>query len=153
MKLKVFFWAISCTWLLYLTANLVLEKGAKTGNEPSFLQMFRETHKKGTEFATREIAQKYVRIVNWSSATFFGKYKLLMFFVFIFFKDEIRDVMEKDPSLSQMEVGVLMSFCIFVVVSLREVRLFLKDLLYCWIIWIMFMCCQLWVWISSASLF
>ena len=27
-----FFWAISCTWLLYLIANLVLEKGAKTGN-------------------------------------------------------------------------------------------------------------------------
>ena len=49
--------------------------------------------------------------------------------------------MEKDPSLSQMDVGVLMSFCIFVVVSLREVRLFLKDLLYGWIIWIMFMCC------------
>ncbi|KAJ8432754.1 hypothetical protein Cgig2_011677 [Carnegiea gigantea] len=36
------------------------ELGAKTGNELSFLQMFRETHKKGTEFATREIAQKYV---------------------------------------------------------------------------------------------
>ncbi|KAJ8428149.1 LOW QUALITY PROTEIN: hypothetical protein Cgig2_011522 [Carnegiea gigantea] len=34
--------------------------GAKTGNEPSFLQIFRETHKKGTEFATPEIAQKYV---------------------------------------------------------------------------------------------
>ena len=41
--------------------------------------------------------------------------------------------MEKDPSLSQMEVGVLMSICIFVVVSLRETGLFLKDLLYCWI--------------------
>ncbi|KAJ8433194.1 LOW QUALITY PROTEIN: hypothetical protein Cgig2_004326 [Carnegiea gigantea] len=32
----------------------------KTQNEPSFLQMFRETHEKGTEFATPEIAQKYV---------------------------------------------------------------------------------------------
>jgi len=32
--------------------------------------------------------------------------------------------MEKNPSLSQMDVGVLMSFCIFFVVSLREVRFF-----------------------------
>ncbi|KAJ8433193.1 hypothetical protein Cgig2_004325 [Carnegiea gigantea] len=34
--------------------------GAKTQNEPSFLQIFHETHKNGTEFATLEIAQKYV---------------------------------------------------------------------------------------------
>ena len=49
--------------ILYLTVNLELEKGAKTKNKPSFLQMFRETNKKGTEFATPEIAQKYVHAV------------------------------------------------------------------------------------------
>jgi len=45
--------------LLYLIANLVLEKGATIGNEQSFLQMFRETHKRDAEFAILEIAQKY----------------------------------------------------------------------------------------------
>ena len=89
-------------WLLYLIANLVLEKGAKTGNEPYFLQMFHETHKKGTEFATPEI----VRTGHWSSTTFIRKYTLLMCLV-SFFNDEIRDGMGKDRSVSKMEVGVL----------------------------------------------
>ncbi|KAJ8443023.1 hypothetical protein Cgig2_028246 [Carnegiea gigantea] len=64
-------------WLMKEIYSKDPYKGAKTGNEPFFLQMFRETHRKGTEFATSKIAQKY---------------------------DEIRDVMENDPSLSQMEV-------------------------------------------------
>ncbi|KAJ8420999.1 hypothetical protein Cgig2_002569 [Carnegiea gigantea] len=34
----------------------------KIRNELPFLQMFRETHKKGTDFATPEIAQKYVHV-------------------------------------------------------------------------------------------
>ena len=46
-----------------LTESLVLQKGAKIAKKLSFLQMFHETHKKGTEFATPEIAYKYVSIV------------------------------------------------------------------------------------------
>ncbi|KAJ8444469.1 hypothetical protein Cgig2_024033 [Carnegiea gigantea] len=49
-------------WLLYLTAILVLQKSAKTANEPSFLRIFWETHKKGTDFVTPKIAQKYVYV-------------------------------------------------------------------------------------------
>ncbi|KAJ8433196.1 hypothetical protein Cgig2_004328 [Carnegiea gigantea] len=52
------------------------ELGAKTINEQSLLQMLHETHKKDTEFATLGIGPKY---------------------------DEIRDVMEIGPSLSQMQ--------------------------------------------------
>ncbi|KAJ8433199.1 hypothetical protein Cgig2_004331 [Carnegiea gigantea] len=64
----------------HVPINFVLEKCTKTRNESSFLQMFHETQKKRTKFTTLEIAQKY---------------------------DKIQDVMEEDPSLSQMEVGVL----------------------------------------------
>ncbi|KAJ8422677.1 hypothetical protein Cgig2_025366 [Carnegiea gigantea] len=58
MKLKCF-----CNFMhviVIFDCQFVFEKVAKIGNEPSFLQMFRETHKRGTEFATPEIVQNYV---------------------------------------------------------------------------------------------
>ncbi|KAJ8433195.1 hypothetical protein Cgig2_004327 [Carnegiea gigantea] len=36
------------------------QEGAKIQNKPSFLQIFRETHKKATEFVTPEVAKRYV---------------------------------------------------------------------------------------------
>ena len=52
------FFGIFINVIVVFNCHFGIAKGAKNGNEPSFLQMFHETHKKGTEFATPEIAEK-----------------------------------------------------------------------------------------------
>ncbi|KAJ8427255.1 hypothetical protein Cgig2_003559 [Carnegiea gigantea] len=47
-------------WIICLVGS-----GAKTRNEPSFLQIFNETHKKGSDYIATAVAQKYLHSGPW----------------------------------------------------------------------------------------